>query len=126
MTQYLKFVTKFFDLAHGQASRPNVVHLDQLDQLRALCIEYLRGEGEPEVWAAYALAAAHHFIRGSRPHPPSAWKAAWDKLELPERAPSLTQALTLAVASAMSDAGHPRSAIAVAVAFECAPRAGEV
>eukprot|EP00959_Pyramimonas_sp_CCMP1952_P063034 1317613-Pyramimonas_sp.AAC.1 len=72
-------------------------------------MERVWGEGEPQGWAACALAAAQHVIPSAGHHLPSAWrlKAAWDKLELPERVPPLTQAATLADAGATCDAGRP-------------------
>ena len=126
-TQYSQFAARFFEWAYGSPVRPRALNLDQLDQLCAEYVEHLWGEGEPKGWAAYTLAAVQHFVPGARHHLPAAWrlKAAWDKLELPERAPPMTQGVALAVAGVMLSVGHPRSALAVALAFHCVLRTGE-
>eukprot|EP00959_Pyramimonas_sp_CCMP1952_P224458 4693420-Pyramimonas_sp.AAC.1 len=54
MTQCADFAPELIGLAHGRAARPSVISSDLLDQLRAECIEYLWGEGEPKGWAAHA------------------------------------------------------------------------
>ena len=127
LTQYTQFAARFFEWAYGSPVRPRALNFDQLDQLCAEYVEHLWGEGEPKGWAAYTLAAVQHFVPGARHHLPSAWrlKAAWDKLELPERAPPMTQGVALAVAGVMLTVGHPRSALAVALAFHCVLRTGE-
>ena len=127
LTQYSQFAARFFEWAYGSPVRPRALNFDQLDQLCAEYVEHLWGEGEPKGWAAYTLAAVQHFVPGARHHLPAAWrlKAAWDKLELQERAPPMTQGVALAVAGVMLSVGHPRSALAVALAFHCVLRTGE-
>ena len=115
-----EFAARFFLWAHGSVGRPAVVARDQLDQLRAEHVEHLLGEGEPKGWASYALAAIQRHVPGARRRLPSArrLKSARGKFELPERAPPFSIDVVLAISSVMVSGGHPRSAFAVALAFQ--------
>ena len=125
---YSKFAALFFQWAFGSSKCPSLSSYERLDQLCSEYVEQLWGEGEPKGWASTTLAAIQHFVPGARHHLPSAWrlKSAWDKHELPERAPPLSADVVLAISGVMISVGHPRSALAVALAFHGLLRTGEI
>ena len=125
---YSKFAARFSQWAFGSSECPSISSYVRLDQLCSEYIEQLWGEGEPKGWASTTLAAVQHFVPGARHHLPSAWrlKSAWDKHELPVRAPPLSVDVVLGISGVMISVGHPRSALAVALAFHGLLRTGEV
>ena len=126
--RYDFFARMFFAAAFGTPHPQSVSSFSQLDELLMGYVEALWEEGEPKGWAAYTIAAIQHIIPSARHRLPGAWrlKAAWDRLELPVRAPPLNEDVVLAVAALALDVGHPRSALGILLAFHCFLRTGEL
>ena len=127
-SKYRFHLTHVWAWAFGTVVIGNIHDYDRLDDLLAEYIQVLWEEGEPKHWAAYTLAAIQHRFPRSRNRIPSGWrlKAAWDRIELPARAPPLTVLFLQALAGAAIEIGCPRFACGLLVAFHSFLRTGEL
>ncbi len=97
--RYFDAVVKFFNWLkkeHMPVGSNGYTLDDQFSEY--LC--WLWEEGESRSWASYALAGAQHFSPEIRKQIPGAWRllAAWQKHEVPVRAPPLTWLIVQAMA----------------------------
>ena len=110
--QYNAHAERFCYWAFNQATLPRRVDAVDVDDPLTEYVEMLWHEGDPKSHVAYLLAGVQHFMPRLRRHIPAAWrlKAAWDRLELPQRAASLTVDATRALAGLAAECGEQRSA----------------
>ena len=85
-------------------------------------------KGEPLLLIGDGLSALHFFqpwIKGKIPH---SWKlfATWRRLEIPARAPPLTQRLVRAMAALEATLGHFEMSALLLLGFHCLLRTGEL
>jgi integrase len=99
-----------------------------LDELLSARVEAMWEEGDPKASASNLLAGMQHFFPPCRGHIPSAWRLlhAWNRAELPARAPPLTLEIVkglagLAILQQRLDVG-----VCLLMAFHCFLRTGEV
>ena len=125
---YTEHCGRFCRLAFGTSSLPRRVAPEDVDDALVVYLEILWEEGEPKSWASYTLAGAQHFAPRLRRHLPAAWRlrAAWDRLELPARAPPLTLDAVQALAGLACEIGFERVGAGLMLAFHCFLRTGEL
>ena len=118
---YTEHCGRFSRLAFGSHTLPRRVAAEDVDDALVVYIELLWEEGEPKSWASYTLTGAQHFAPRLRRHIPAAWRlrAAWDRLELPARAPPLTLDAVQALASLSCEIGFERAGAGLMLAFYC-------
>ena len=127
-TLYAQHCQRFTRWAFNTDHLPSDVGPEELDVLLGAYIETLWQEGEPKGWATFTLAGIQHFAPRFRRHLPGAWRlrSAWDRLELPQRAPPLTLDVVQALAGLACEIERPRVAAALMLGFHCLLRTGEL
>ena len=112
-------ILKYFDQAKNYA---------ELDEFLTDYIEKKFEGGYPLNTIADCLSGIHYFIPQSRRQLPSAWKlfSIWRKIEIPSRAPPLTEDLLLAFASRALECKQLEFATLLLLGFHCFLRTGEL
>ena len=100
----------------------------QLDEDLSDWIEGKFSAGYPLNGIADCLSGIHYFLPQSRRQLPSAWKlfSIWRKIEVPSRAPPLTEDLFLAFASRALEEDQLDFACLLLLGFHCFLRTGEL
>lgn len=84
--------------------------------------------GDPKGWAADLLSGVQHFVPWSRKKLVAAWRlyGAWNRRELPSRAPPMDRRLLMALAGWFWRRGRRRIAVLLLVGVHCYVRTGEL
>ena len=103
----------------------------QLDDMGTLAVDYIETlweEGDPRSWAGDLLSGLQHSIPMLKGMLGEAWRLvrAWQKHEIPSRAPPLLRVLVQAMAQLCIEDGNNRLAAALLLAFEVYLRTGEM
>ena len=100
----------------------------RLDELLCLFIEFLWEEGLPKAHAGDAISAVSRFVSGAKRHLGESWrlKSKWDQLELPNRATPIMARLVGAMIGYELSRKRHRMAAALALAYHCLLRTGEL
>lgn len=99
-----------------------------LDEKLADWVEHKFQAGYPLNGVADCLSGIHYFIPQARRHLPVAWRlfGIWRKIEVPSRAPPLTEDLLLSFASRALSLNQLEFACLLLVGFHCFLRTGEL
>jgi len=126
LQRYGKQLRGFFEWRRGWR-RPPIRTIRQLDLEMAERIEMFWEEGEPKSWAGDLISGAQHYLSFTRRRLPECWRlfGAWNRHELPNRAPPMDRDLTLALAGHFWRAGFRRTAVLVLLAHHGYLRTGE-
>lgn len=107
-----------------ESSEPYV----ELDEHLADWVEHKFSAGCPLNGVADCLSGIHYFLPQARRHLPVAWKlfSIWRKIEIPSRAPPLTEDLLLGLASKALEQNQLDFACLLLLGFHCFLRTGEL
>lgn len=125
--RYTAALGAFFRWAHleGRCLPHNV---DELDQFASQYVEFCWQEGEGRSKASDTLSALGWKSPKVRAHLPGSWAlvSAWQRYELPTRAPPLPREMFFGIAEHLVRAGHPGMALGVLVGGHCVLRTTEL
>ena len=126
-TRYSKAVKEVFYFMKEEGIPLPDSH-DDLDRVLSQYIEHLWEGGEGRSEASNAVAGLQHFLPNLRKNLPSSWRllGAWQRSELPCRAPPLTWETLCSICGVFVSQGHTGAAIALCVAFDGMLRTGEM
>ena len=110
---------------------PWLERVEDLITLDELCCDWvirMWKRGEPLLVVGDGLSALHFFQPFTKRNIPHAWKlfATWRKLEVPARAPPLTQQLVRSMSSFELDLGNIQMATLLVLGFHALLRTGEI
>ena len=118
----------FFALSKMEPWLERVQDLVTLDELCCDWVNRMWKQGEPLLVVGDGLSALHFFQPFTKRHIPHAWKlfATWRKIEIPSRAPPLTQQLVRSMAAFELDQGNVQMATCLVLGFHALLRTGEL
>lgn len=99
-----------------------------LDETVAEYVNFLWMDGESKTHANNLISGVQHSIPRTRGELKTAWRwlSAWDRAELPARAPPLSPRMTLGMAGGALRSGWPDVAALIMLGFTCFLRTGEL
>lgn len=102
-------------------------NIHQLDDKICSWIRSMWRKGESLVYIADGLCAMHFYEPWTKHKVPRAWKlyGIWRRIEMPSRAPPLTQHLVRAMSAYELDHGNHEMSTILVLAFHCLLRTGE-
>ena len=127
LARYKKAVWKFFE--YLQKNRRNIPNTkDEFDEQLADYVNYLWEDGEGRSLAGDTMSAFQHYQPQLKRNLPTAWRllGAWQRSELPSRAPPFTDEVVKAVAGLALERQWPDVAILCYVGYCCLLRTGEL
>ena len=101
---------------------------EELDEAMCKWVRSMWKSGEPSLTVGDGLSALHYFQPWSRRQIPHAWKlfSVWRKVEVPNRAPPLTQILVRSMAAFEMEGGRLDMTVMLLLGFTCLLRTGEL
>lgn len=101
---------------------------EEMDELISDWIEQQFSQGSPINIVADGLSGLHYFLPSTRRKLPTCWKlfAIWRKIEVPARAPPITEDVCWAIVSRALQSEELSFAALVALGFHCFLRTGEM
>ena len=120
-TRYYNSLRKLLPTVEKAAS------LDELDPLVSQWVRRMWKTGEPLLTVADGLCALHFFQPVTKRRLPQAWKlyGVWRRLEIPSRAPPLTERIIRSIAAFEIAHDHWEMATCLLIALHCLLRTGE-
>jgi hypothetical protein len=99
-----------------------------LDAVASTYIDFLWQEGESRGQAGDTLSGLGHFLPATKRHLVGSWQlvTAWQRAELPSRAPPLTQLYTYALADYCRERHWTDTLVLLLLGFHSFPRTGEL
>lgn len=118
----------YYALSKMEPWLERVQDLVTLDELCCDWVNRMWKHGEPLLVVGDGLSALHFFQPFTKRHIPHAWKlfATWRKIEVPSRAPPLTQQLVRSMAAYELEHGNVQMATLLVLGFHALLRTGEI